>query len=71
MLPADLQESGGIRWLADLGDPGSGVVFARGMPAPELAARLGRDPDGATDPITDAQVWQRGIEEYRPGEKAR
>lgn len=57
----------GIQWLADLEHWMSSVVFARGISAGELALRMGADPDAATEPITDAEVWDLGIEEYRPG----
>lgn len=45
----------------------SSVVFARGISAKGLALRMGGAPDGASEPITDAEVWDLGIEEYRPG----
>lgn len=60
--------SGGIRWLVDLEHWMSSVVFARGISAQELAVRMGADRDGATEPITDADVWDLEIEMYRPGE---
>ncbi|WP_446038927.1 DUF6461 domain-containing protein [Streptomyces sp. SID1121] len=59
--------SGGIQWLVDLENWMSSVVFARGISAQELALRMGADPDGATEPITDAQVWELDMEIYRPG----
>lgn len=57
----------GIQWLVDLEHWMSSVVFARGISAKELALRMGGGPDGATEPINDAEVWDLGIEEYRPG----
>lgn len=54
-------------WLVDLDGWMSSVVFARGVSPEELAVRMGGDPDGATEPITDAEVWQLGITEWRPG----
>ncbi|GGZ35586.1 hypothetical protein GCM10010387_32070 [Streptomyces inusitatus] len=58
--------SEGIQWLAGLENWMSSVVFARGASARELALRLGAAPDGATEPITDAQAWALDMEEYRP-----
>ncbi|MEU7022520.1 DUF6461 domain-containing protein [Streptomyces sp. NPDC046203] len=60
-------EHDGIQWLAGR-DATSGIVFARGISATELAVRLGADPDGATEPIDDADAWDLG-EWYRPGEE--
>ncbi|MEU8503024.1 hypothetical protein AB0C86_40920 [Streptomyces lavendulae] len=59
----------GLQWLVGLDEKGwtSSVVFARGISAAELAVRMGGDPDGATEPITDAQVWNLRMEVYRPG----
>uniref|UniRef100_A0AAU2JJ05 DUF6461 domain-containing protein n=1 Tax=Streptomyces sp. NBC_00049 TaxID=2903617 RepID=A0AAU2JJ05_9ACTN len=57
----------GMQWLVDLEGWASSVVFARGISAAELAVRMGGDPDRATEPITDAQVWGLRMEVYRPG----
>lgn len=57
----------GLQWLVDLEGQTSSVVFARGISAAELAVRMGGDPDAATEPITDAQVWDLRMEVYRPG----
>ncbi|MGW3059498.1 DUF6461 domain-containing protein [Streptomyces goshikiensis] len=51
----------------DLENWTSSVVFARGISAAELAVRMGGNPEGATEPITDAQVWDLRMEVYRPG----
>ncbi|MFF3215900.1 DUF6461 domain-containing protein [Streptomyces sp. NPDC002886] len=59
--------SDGIQWLVGLENWMSSVVFARGISAQELAVRMGADPDGATEPITDAQAWGLDMEGYRPG----
>ncbi|MFE5861662.1 DUF6461 domain-containing protein [Streptomyces virginiae] len=59
--------SDGIQWLVGLEDWMSSVVFARGISAQELAVRMGADPDGATEPITDEQAWGLDMEGYRPG----
>ncbi|MBT2488054.1 hypothetical protein J7E96_05805 [Streptomyces sp. ISL-96] len=59
--------SDGIQWLVSLEKWMSSVVFARGISAQELALRMGADPDGATEPITDSDVWDLEIEAYRPG----
>ncbi|MFI1398561.1 DUF6461 domain-containing protein [Streptomyces sp. NPDC020681] len=59
--------SDGIQWLVGLEGWMSSVVFARGISAQELALRMGGVLDGATEPITDAEVWDLGIEGYRPG----
>ncbi|GAA2268459.1 hypothetical protein GCM10010232_70970 [Streptomyces amakusaensis] len=58
--------SDGIQWLVGLENWMSSVVFARGISAQELALRMGADPDGATEPITDAQAWALDMEAYRP-----
>ncbi|MGW1728626.1 DUF6461 domain-containing protein [Streptomyces sp. NPDC002306] len=57
----------GIRWLVDLENWMSSVVFARGISPQELAVRMGADPNGATEPITDIEAWDLG-EWYRPAE---
>ncbi|WP_367319011.1 DUF6461 domain-containing protein [Streptomyces sp. HUAS ZL42] len=57
----------GIEWVVDLEGWMSSVVFARGISPEELALRMGGDPDRATEPITDAEVWDLGITVYRPG----
>ncbi|MFD8378121.1 DUF6461 domain-containing protein [Streptomyces sp. NPDC059679] len=60
----------GIRWLAD-GDGAtgwmSGLVFARGIDAEELAVRMGGAPGAGTEPIADAEVLELGMTVYRPG----
>jgi hypothetical protein len=56
----------GIVWLVDLEGWMSSVVFARDISPEELAVRMGGAPDGATEPITDAEVWQLGVTEWRP-----
>ncbi|WP_030679950.1 DUF6461 domain-containing protein [Streptomyces cellulosae] len=58
----------GIVWLVDLEGWMSSVVFARGVAPEDLAVRMGGDPDGATEPITDGEVEDLGAEWYRPGE---
>jgi hypothetical protein len=60
--------SDGIQWLVGLDNWMSSVVFARGISAAELALRMGGDREAATVPITDAEVWDLGIEAYRPDE---
>ncbi|GGR11246.1 DUF6461 domain-containing protein [Streptomyces aurantiogriseus] len=60
--------SDGIVWLVDLKGWMSSVVFARGISPEELAVRLGGAPDGATEPITDREVEDLGVEWYRPGD---
>ncbi|ADI10707.1 hypothetical protein SBI_07587 [Streptomyces bingchenggensis BCW-1] len=45
----------------------SGVVLARGIDAEELALRMGGAPGAGTEPITDAEVSELGMEVYRPG----
>lgn len=57
----------GIQWLVDLDYWGSSIVFARGISPEELAVRMGGDPEAATEPITDAEIWDIGAEMYRPG----
>ncbi|MGW5733373.1 MULTISPECIES: DUF6461 domain-containing protein [Streptomyces] len=59
--------SGGIQWLVGLENWMSSVVFARGISPQELALRMGGEPGTATEPITDAEVWDLGIVVYRPG----
>ncbi|MBO7937389.1 hypothetical protein JTP77_015885 [Streptomyces sp. S9] len=58
--------SDGIVWLADLDGWMSSVVFARGIGPEELAVRMGGEPGGATEPITDAEVRRLGITRWRP-----
>ncbi|GAB7106377.1 hypothetical protein JCM4814A_46910 [Streptomyces phaeofaciens JCM 4814] len=58
--------SDGIVWLVDRDGWMSSVVFARGITPEELAVRMGGDPDGATEPITDAEVGRLGITGWRP-----
>ncbi|MEU3184426.1 hypothetical protein ABZ707_09465 [Streptomyces sp. NPDC006923] len=60
--------SDGIQWLVDLEKWMSSVLFARGISAQELALRMGADPDGASEPITNAQAWGLDMEMYRPGD---
>jgi hypothetical protein len=55
----------GIVWLVDLKGWMSSVVFARGLSPEELAVRMGGARDGATEPVTDAQVWRLGVTEWR------
>jgi hypothetical protein len=57
--------SDGIVWLVGLDGWMASVVFARGISPEELAVRMGADPGGATEPITDAEVGRLGITEYR------
>ncbi|MFD3437052.1 DUF6461 domain-containing protein [Streptomyces sp. NPDC058685] len=59
--------SDGIQWLVGLENWMSSVVFARGISAHELAVRMGADPHGATEPMTDSQAWSLEMEGYRPG----
>lgn len=58
----------GIQWLAG-GDAltgwVTGVVFARGIDAEELAVRMGGAPGAGTEPITDAEVMELDMEIYR------
>ncbi|MEU5637259.1 DUF6461 domain-containing protein [Streptomyces rishiriensis] len=56
----------GIVWLVDLDGWMSSVVFARGISPEELARRMGAEPGGATEPVTDAEVWRLGITQWRP-----
>ncbi|KOT62920.1 MULTISPECIES: DUF6461 domain-containing protein [Streptomyces] len=60
----------GIQWLidGDTGvDPMTGVVFARGIDARELAARLGAPEGPGAAPMTDAEILDLDVEGYRPG----
>jgi hypothetical protein len=52
--------SDGIRWLVGLEHWMSGVVFARGISPHELAVRMGGDPGGPSEPVTDAEAWDLG-----------
>ncbi|KUJ65574.1 hypothetical protein ACZ90_46555 [Streptomyces albus subsp. albus] len=44
----------------------SDVVLARGIDAEELAVRMGGALGEGTEPITDAEVSELGMEVYRP-----
>ncbi|GKQ34978.1 DUF6461 domain-containing protein [Streptomyces sp. A012304] len=56
----------GIVWLVDLEGWMSSVVFARGVSPEELAVRMGGASDGATEPVTDREVHDLGVEWWRP-----
>ncbi|MFH8350508.1 DUF6461 domain-containing protein [Streptomyces sp. NPDC018045] len=48
-------------------DPMTGVVFARGIGARALAARLGAPGGPGAGPMTDEEILDLDVEAYRPG----